>query len=53
VQSEISLVTTLVQVVPAQELRVILDALQKRSNAMPAEATAVGGPVEDAKGNGK
>lgn len=51
VQSEISLVNTLIQVVDAPELRVILEALQKRSALMPASIQALGGPIEDAGGN--
>jgi biopolymer transport protein ExbB/TolQ len=50
VQSEISLVNTLVQVLPSAELKLILDALQKRSALMPATVTALGGPVDDVKG---
>ena len=52
VQSEISLVNTLVQLLPNNELKLILEALQKRSALLPSAATAVGGPFEDAKGNG-
>jgi hypothetical protein len=53
VQSEISLVRTLIQVVDAPELRVILEALQKRSAIMPAEVTAISGPLGDTGGIGK
>lgn len=51
VQSEISLVNTLIQVVDAPELRVILEALRQRSALLPAEITEIGGPVEDVRGN--
>lgn len=53
VQSEISLVNTLIQVVDAPELRVILEALQKRSSLLPAAITKLGGPIGDLEGNEK
>jgi hypothetical protein len=54
VQSEISLVNTLIAIVDAPQLRVILEALQRRSNSLPAAITMIGGPVSDAgpTGNG-
>lgn len=49
-QSEISLVTTLVQVLPDPLLKKVLEALNRRSVSQPGAITALGGPVTDAKG---
>jgi hypothetical protein len=51
VQSEISLVSTLVAVVPNAELKIILEALQRRSALLPADVTALGKLEGDAKEN--
>lgn len=58
-QSEISLVTTLVRILPKPELQQVLEALQRQSRMLPADATALGsepqkldGPVADAGPNG-
>lgn len=53
VQGEISLVNTLVQLLPNDELRIILEALQRRSTTLPGSVTALGSPVTDAKSSGK
>lgn len=54
VQSEISLVKILIDIVPAPQLKAILDALQKKDVTLAAASiTAINGPIEDANSGGK